>query len=212
MLPALVTLAVTGGAPAAVAPRRPSSAPAPVEPSSPAVRNVVFTLTRGDETAVEALVESRRCLLAALGGVADGADVFDHVVLHEGNMAAEALAEAGERLPDVRFVSIADRFVLPSGVPLPTDVAHDAGAVGYRHMCSFMSLEWFRVLSRYEYAMRVDEDVRCSRLLSIPRTSLGWVSTRPRIWGLCRAAPSALPPRLAPLALPPRPAPLRPLP
>ena len=37
-------------------------------------------------------------------------------------------------------------------------------SVGYRHMCNFMSMLWFRALHEYEYAMRVDEDVCLMRL------------------------------------------------
>lgn len=37
--------------------------------------------------------------------------------------------------------------------------AVDGYGLGYRHMCNFMAMLWFRALDAYEYAMRVDEDV-----------------------------------------------------
>lgn len=132
-----------------------------VEPSSSSVRNVMFTLTRGDDSALDALVESRKCLLEALEGGAD----YDHVVFHDGKMAPEALAAAQSLLPDVRFISVADQFVVPDNVHV---AALDDGAVGYRLMCSFMALEWHRLLSQYEYAMRVDEDVCLQQVATDP--------------------------------------------
>jgi len=141
--------------------------PAPIEPSLSSVRNAVFTLVRGGDHGLDALIESHRCLHEAID---DLGSQYDHIVFHEDNLEPEALADAVKSLPDVRFVSIADAFVLPAGVQLPADVISGAaeGSVGYRHMCHFMSMQWYQLLSRYEYAMRVDEDVCLQTLVADP--------------------------------------------
>lgn len=130
----------------------------PVEPSLASVRNVVFTLIRGGDNGLDALIESHRCLHEAIDDM--GAQ-YDHVVFHENNLEPDVLAEAPTLLPGVRFVSVAEAFVLPAGLQLPADVlsGEAEGSIGYRHMCHFMSMQWYQLLSRYEYAMRVDEDV-----------------------------------------------------
>jgi hypothetical protein len=69
--------------------------------------------------------------------------------------------------PRLRFLDVSDAFKLPPCANLSPEVAADTGAAGYRHMCQFMVHSWHRILSRYEYAVRVDEDVCVTRLPDI---------------------------------------------
>jgi hypothetical protein len=143
----------------------------PVEPTSPHTKDVVFTLIMGgpDYRDYEIFLESIKCIRKS---VAPGAHV-DFIGFHEGNVQpkmqkrlADELAAEDERVK-LRFfdVRLYGGFVLPPRTPpIRYDGPHTRSGyelkhLGYRHMCRFMALLWFRALAKYEYAMRVDEDV-----------------------------------------------------
>lgn len=142
---------------------------APVEPSSPDVKDVVFKLVRGGRFRedYDKLLTSRKCLLHALGGSA----VFDEVVFHEGNVPLVVQEELQAELPRLRFVDArgyggfggvgasAEAWRPWERIRVPGEYS-----VGYRHMCRFMFAQWFVALARYEFAMRVDDDVCIERL------------------------------------------------
>ena len=128
---------------------------APVQPT-PGVRNVVFTLLKGgNDDDGQTFTEMRHCLSRAL---ALGSS-YDHVAFHEGNLPRLTMTRLQAETPGLRFVNVADAFQVPSHVALPVAIARDKAALGYRNMCNFMANEWYHVLSEYDYAMRVDEDV-----------------------------------------------------
>ena len=132
-------------------------ATAPLARTSPSVRNVVFTLLRGDEDGA-LFAEEHMCLQRALAL----GEAYDLVAFHERELTAAAKARMRARAPTLRFVDISDAFAVPAHVTLPPaerSVGGDLNSVGYRQMCSFMANDWYRLLANYEYAMRVDDDV-----------------------------------------------------
>jgi len=137
----------------------------PLEPTAEGVRNVVFSLSRG-HAALALFKERSRCLAGAMDGVA----MVDEVVFHTGQLEHAQLSHVGStqlRLVDARNYG---GFVLP---PLDNASLDQIGRLapehlGYRHMCRFMSIIWFTALARYEYAMRVDDDVCVQQFLADP--------------------------------------------
>ncbi|KAL1530032.1 hypothetical protein AB1Y20_000957 [Prymnesium parvum] len=165
----------------------------PLEPTAEGVRNVVFSLSRG-HAALALFKERSRCLAGAMDGVA----MVDEVVFHTGQLEHAQLSHVGStqlRLVDARNYG---GFVLPpldnasldqacqttlsapslSPVALTPRLHERAWSrqigrlapehLGYRHMCRFMSIIWFTALARYEYAMRVDDDVCVQQFLADP--------------------------------------------
>jgi len=120
--------------------------------------NVVFRLIKGDD--VGPLIESQKCLRRALAG----SEPYDQVIFHQG-LSAAAQARLEPEAPNLRFVDVSDDF---AAVPaaFPKELGEDA--LGYRHMCSFMTFAWHRVLSSYSFAMRVDDDVCVQRFAEDP--------------------------------------------
>ncbi|KAL1502991.1 hypothetical protein AB1Y20_011061 [Prymnesium parvum] len=128
-------------------------------PNSPIV---VFSLVRGgpSESSYESLVNSRRCLRSAMPLELSP----DDVVFHEGNVPPRIQRGLAEQIPRLRFVDARDHFGFrPEDEALVPDPPLDY-PIGYRHMCQWMSMLWFRALRQYEYAIRVDEDVCITHL------------------------------------------------
>lgn len=179
---AQMAAARASGAAGGAAGARPASVPSegvsaePVAPSSPDVKHVAFALVRGGEYRMDYdfLVDSRRCFRAAMAlGNASQAARYDDVVFHEGNVPARMQMELQAELPGMRFVD-ARRFGAFGGFDAPPRSARARRArpqpwerlrrpgeytVGYRHMCMLMTMQWMLALRRYEYAMRIDDDV-----------------------------------------------------
>ncbi|KAL1500507.1 hypothetical protein AB1Y20_013164 [Prymnesium parvum] len=128
-----------------------AAAAPPLEPR-PGVRNVVFTLVKGGYTHqdFDTFEERNRCLRRSLAPHT----TFDSVAFHDGSIEPSLLRAQQRRFPEVRFVSAVDHAGF-GGV----GAAHADSRKNYRFMCEFMSLLWHRALRRYEYAMRIDEDV-----------------------------------------------------
>ena len=105
---------------------------APIEPTSPAVSNVVFSLVRSSTASVETLIERNRCLNQAMGGNLN----FDHVVFHDGNLSADAQGRMLDRTPGLRFADVTTYTEQPSdvGALFPENVDSDQSALGYRNM------------------------------------------------------------------------------
>ena len=127
--------------------------PLAVEPHE-GVSNVVFSLVRSDDD-MEVFFERSRCLARSLAG----GPRYDQVVFHEGPLSEPSSRKLLRRLPSVHLVDAKTfgGFALPPGTSLPSESAYgmpDASdgqsSLGYRHMCRFMSMLWFRPLVKYE--------------------------------------------------------------
>ena len=154
-----------------------ASRTAPIAPTSEGVEDVVFTMIMGGPARedYDIFMESIRCIRRA---AAPGAHV-DFIGFHEGNVPARLQHELSAELakeegrPSLRFVDarLYGGFLIPPSTPRPIRydppkprrTGYDLKHLGYRHMCRFMAMIWWRALSRYRYAMRVDEDVCVSR-------------------------------------------------
>jgi hypothetical protein len=139
----------------------------PLEPS-PSISNVVFTLVRSEEDA-SGFIESSKCLSRALSG----GPPFDRVIFHEGNLPKATARRIEQHFADVAHTHAKPRFVdaREFGAFAPNATGPhglDARALGYRHMCHFMSMRWFHALATYEHAMRVDVDVCVQRFVHNP--------------------------------------------
>ena len=149
---------------------------APIAPSTLRVEDVVFTMIMGgpEREDYDIFMESIRCIRRAAAPAAH----VDFIGFHEGNVPARLQRELSAELaeeeggPSLRFVDarIYGGFLLPPSTPRPIRydpprprVGYDLKHLGYRHMCRFMALVWWRALSRHRYAMRVDEDVCVER-------------------------------------------------
>ncbi|KAL1499219.1 hypothetical protein AB1Y20_013726 [Prymnesium parvum] len=141
----------------AFAARGDSSRVQPLQPSSESIRNVLFSLTRGIE-AIPLLQQRSRCLSFSL----DRTLLFDEVIFHAGNLQPVQLAGV-ERARPPRLVDVRDYegFIMPELDHASIERVRRMSPedIGYRHMCRFMSMSWFKALALYEYAMRVDDDV-----------------------------------------------------
>ena len=128
----------------------------PVEPSSSSATAAVFTLLKsGSSSDLELLLESIKCTRAA-GLESYGSASVDHVVFVDGEIEpSPALTAFKERAPSTMFVNARLYGFHPPNVPIPSD----SWPLGYRQMCDFMALRWFDALSKYKYAMRIDDDV-----------------------------------------------------
>jgi len=113
-------------------------------------KNVVFRLIKGND--VNPFIESQHCLRRALAG----SEPYDQVIFHEGLPEASQAQLLGTT-SNLRFVDVSDDFSAMNSEASPPGL--DADALGYRQMCNFMSMRWFRALGQYEIAMRVDDDV-----------------------------------------------------
>ena len=129
-------------------------------PIVPAASNAVFTLVRGDDDfEVASFLERTACLQAALG---ESAPEYDHIIFHSGKLEqgqplAARWASATSGLRNARIVDVREYGAFNDKPAAPL-VPEDSGySLGYHHMCHFMSMTWFKALSRYEYAMRVDQ-------------------------------------------------------
>ncbi|KAL1508089.1 hypothetical protein AB1Y20_007682 [Prymnesium parvum] len=125
-------------------------AAAPVEPS-PGVRNAIFTLVKGGTSArdFDTFLERNRCLARSLASSA----MYDNIAFHDGSISNEVLQEQAIRFPQIRWVDARAYGGFSS------HLGRDDPALNYKHMCEFMSMIWYQALAKYEYAMRVDEDV-----------------------------------------------------
>ncbi|KAL1507405.1 hypothetical protein AB1Y20_008247 [Prymnesium parvum] len=134
--------------------------PSPVDPS-PGVASVVFSLLR-DSEGLNVFLERTRCLSRAM----TGGPPYDEVIFHTGNLRAADFPTPWPAASALKLVDVHPYggFVLPPQQPPPADEA----SVGYKHMCRFMSLVWFRALAKYEYALRVDDDVCIQRFVEHP--------------------------------------------
>ena len=90
---------------------------APLPPTHPAVKDVVFTLVRGSDD-LRVFEERSTCLQRALAG----GGPFDSVAFHEGDLAPDARQRLTAQNPRLRFVNVDDAFVVPSNVTLPDAV------------------------------------------------------------------------------------------
>ena len=103
----------------------------PVVPSSPDVKNVVFTLVRGGKNDGALFTERNRCLRRVLRG-----EPYDQVVFHEGDLKEEAEGWAAAKAAGIRFVDVGAAFTTPTDVDIPEAVLKGTGenSLGYRHM------------------------------------------------------------------------------
>ncbi len=145
----------------------------PVEPTSPRVRDVIFTLVRGGSnpaTDYSMLKQSIACTRKAMRPVGPLADV---VGFHEGNVPKSVASSVAPQIGSgFRFIDarIYGGFMLPKHLRnrLPKIRGPNVNTLGYRHMCRFFSMIWFVALRKYELAMRVDEDVCIHTLHHMP--------------------------------------------
>ena len=145
----------------------------PIEPRLDAATGApvplaIFTLTRGGMAPhdYKSLIARGDALRTALHKAMPEVG-YDDIAFHEGNVPSDMRAMLRQRLPNPTM-RIADArghggFLLPRAVGkvMASELwrLKTGYPVGYRHMCRFFSMQWVRALGRYEYAMRVDEDV-----------------------------------------------------
>ena len=151
------------------------SVAAPLTPSSPSVRLAIFTLVRGGQDRTDYSVYAVRCRRLHNVSVFNPSPLlFDDLAFHEGNLPdAETVATLEANL-NVRFV---DARPYGAFTGPPPHIRRRTGdqkrlrqggyALGYRYMCRFFAMQWIHALSKYEYAMRLDEDVLVHRMVDV---------------------------------------------
>ncbi|CAE8615866.1 unnamed protein product [Polarella glacialis] len=150
------------------------SHPEAVEPSNPNARIAVMALLKGGATLgdYQDFLQSRKCLRDAWGvsHLNLSLDSWDEVVFHEGGIPETVQKEIQKVLRNVIFVDVHrwggfDPSVehMKDTLQVPVDSAFEVGGhhpdTGYHHMCRFFARQWMHALRKYDYAMRVDQDV-----------------------------------------------------
>ena len=118
----------------------------------------IFTLIRGghDRLAYATFEASRECLESSMPYSLTWSDI----AFHEGNVPLNIERElttamySGARAikPTLRFVDVRDHGGFSHTVDIPAALASgesDGYAIGYRHMCHFMSFVWFEALAEF---------------------------------------------------------------
>ncbi len=87
-------------------------------------------------------------------------DIYDILIFHEGNITNEQqsyIQSATSNMP-IKFISIPfqTNHETNSLCP-PTDLSKQF-SMGYKNMCHFWSIEFFKYVSEYEFIIRIDED------------------------------------------------------
>ena len=143
-----------------------------VLPIVPTARDAVFTLVRGDGPhEIGSFLERTECLRQSFAAHGHGVPEYDLIVFHVGRLASEEWLNATSHLPRLRWVD-ATKYGGFDGAREAFVPGNATYPVGYFHMCHFMALLWFRALARYEYAMRIDEDVCVRRLAAEPFSTM----------------------------------------
>jgi len=83
---------------------------------------------------------------------------YESIIFHEGNMsrADQFVIKFFSLNLNLKFVSIIDLWEVPNG---HLWTGKSSFGLGYSLMCRFQYLHWWKYLSNYEYAIRVDDDV-----------------------------------------------------
>lgn len=126
---------------------------------------VICCLTRGyvDMKGYDQIIERNRSLWDL-----SWAHLYDHIIFHEGNISRDHQAYIVSQcdLP-VKFVNISDSFTRDFDhkndvcKSLP-ELGHPDWYLGYKRMCRFWFVDFWKYLDNYQYILRIDEDVHVS--------------------------------------------------
>ena len=125
------------------------------EPITPKAPYAFFTLVKGgaEEDGYAEYKTRTRTLHALVQGA-------DDIAFHEGNIPAALQTKLEQELRvtffDAREWGGFDKRVEARRIPFRLNGEYP---MGYKHMCRFFALQWMYALRRYEWVMRIDEDV-----------------------------------------------------
>ena len=83
----------------------------------------------------------------------------DILIFHEGNIAVEHQQLIQKETSEIRlqFIDISSGAFNKEYENIPVEFGHGFG-IGYRHMCSFWFVDFWKFVEGYDYMLRVDED------------------------------------------------------
>ena len=129
-----------------------------VQPIQPFHKNAVFTLIRGGYSVENYKDFANRCRCMR----SYTKEEYDDNIFHEGNIPLKIQKEFINEFPNIRFFNVHDfnAFQLPEKYIPPRIRRYNLYySNGYKHMCRFFAIQWIHIFKKYEYVMRVDEDV-----------------------------------------------------
>lgn len=149
------------------------------------LNNVIYLLTRGYPylEMYQGLIERNLSIYETLNKYLDNS--IPLIIFHEGNILQEhqlfiSNNSAGQKLI---FIDISNDFQWPTSIQMNSVLELQHFRPSYRMMCKFNAVQVWKYLKSYDYAMRIDEDVRllkCSLDLfeNISKNNLDYATSR----------------------------------
>jgi hypothetical protein len=120
------------------------------------MKNCIALLTRGYTNATDyyKLIKRNQHISNNLNDKS-----IDILIFHEGNIGEEHQQHIQRQTPDIRlqFIDISSGAFLKENENVPVESGHGFG-IGYRHMCSFWFVDFWKYVQEYDYLLRIDED------------------------------------------------------
>jgi hypothetical protein len=120
------------------------------------MKNCIAVLTRGYKTLheYEYLIKRNQHVSNNLEDKST-----DILIFHEGNIEPEHQQGIQKETPDIRlqFIDISSGAFRKECENIPVESGHGF-AIGYRHMCSFWFVDFWKFVEGYDNLLRIDED------------------------------------------------------
>lgn len=124
------------------------------------MKSCVAVLTRGYTTIPEydCLIKRNEHIAAHLTDKS-----IDVLIFHEGNILPTHQSHIMRQTPNlkIRFIDVVERSggsaFNPEKAMIPDETRY-AFPLGYRHMCSFWFVDFWKIVTEYDYLLRIDED------------------------------------------------------
>ena len=115
-------------------------------------KNAIIVLTRGYEklTDYKMLIERNKNLLKYRN------EKIDYIIFHEGDITMEHQKYINSFTPELKliYVNVQDEFK-KDDIPLKIDMYW---SLGYRNMCNFWFVSFWKYVQQYDKIIRIDED------------------------------------------------------
>ena len=85
---------------------------------------------------------------------------IDILIFHEGNIEDEHQKYISEQTSalNIKFINISDKAFKKEKEHIIYEYAGHSHNIGYRHMCSFWFVDFWKYVEEYDYLLRIDED------------------------------------------------------
>ena len=126
-------------------------------------KNCIVVLTRGyeDISKYKLLVHRNKCIAQNFYLNIVDKENYDIIIFHEGNITQQHkiyIQKQTPRLP-LKFITVSFMHNVPCNNNLcPPTVLSEYFTNGYKNMCYFWSVNFFKYLIDYDYVIRIDED------------------------------------------------------